>query len=94
MKKAFLIFVLLQAADLITTAVALELGGAERNPIVLHLMGVGPVGGVVLAKVISLSIGIGCVLASRPRALQIANVVFAGIVIWNLSIIVRLVQRA
>lgn len=90
MRKAFLIFALLQLADLGTTVAAFRLGGVEENPLVHHLMGGGPVLGVILAKIIELAIACGCVLAAKPRALRIANLVFTGIVLWNLSIIARL----
>ena len=90
MRKALLIFVFLQLADLVTTVVVFRLGGVEQNPLVRLLMGVGPVQGVILAKVVALGIGAGCVLAAKHRALRVANLVFAGIVIWNLSIIARL----
>jgi hypothetical protein len=54
-------------------------------------MAFGPVEGLILAKVVTLAIGLGCFLATKPRALRLANFVFAAIVAWNLSIIARLV---
>lgn len=90
MRKAFLIFALLQLADLGTTIAVFRLGGVEENPLIQHLMWSGPVQGVILAKVLALGIGVGCLLAAKHRTLIIANLVFAGIVAWNLSIIARL----
>jgi hypothetical protein len=90
MFKAFLIFSLLQVADLCTTVAVMRMGGIEQNPLVQHLMVIGPVQGLILAKAAALAIGVGCFMASKHRALFMANVVFAGIVIWNLSIIARL----
>ena len=69
----------------------LRLGGVEENPLVKHLMAFGPVEGLVLAKAVTLAIGIACFLRTKPRALRLANFVFAGIIAWNLSIIARLV---
>jgi len=90
MRRALLIFALLQLADLVTTIVVFRLGGVEENPLVLHLAAGGPVQGVILAKIVALAIGGACFLAAKHRALRIANIVFVGIVLWNLSIIVRL----
>jgi adenine/guanine phosphoribosyltransferase-like PRPP-binding protein len=53
-------------------------------------MAVGPVEGVILAKIVALAIGVGCVMAAKHRPLRVANLFFAGVVAWNLSIIARL----
>ena len=90
MPKVFLIFALLQLADLGTTPTAFRLGGAEENPLVRHLMSVGSVDGVILAKILALAIGGVYVIAAKHRALRIANLVFTGIVVWNLRILARL----
>jgi len=91
MLKALWIFVFLQVADLGTTAAVLRLGGVEQNPLVKHLMAFGPVQGLILAKLITVAIGAACFLSTKPRALRTANFVFAAIIVWNLSIIARLV---
>jgi len=91
MLKIFLIFASLQLADLGTTVAVLRLGGVEENPLIKHLMVVGPVEGVALAKLLAVTIGGICFLAAKHRALVIANLVFAAIVAWNLIIIARLV---
>jgi Domain of unknown function (DUF5658) len=91
MFNALVIFSFLQLADLGTTVAVLRLGGVEENPLVKILMVFGPVAGLILAKLVTLAIGAGCFLSTKPRALRVANVVFAGIVVWNLSIIARLV---
>jgi len=43
-----------------------------------------------LAKGLVLLIAFGCALSSRARVLRGANVVFTGIVAWNLIVIARL----
>ena len=50
-------------------------------------MSIGPLAGLLLAKVVVLLIAFGCTLSSRPRVLRRANVVFTGIVVWNLIVI-------
>jgi hypothetical protein len=91
MFNALLIFSFLQLVDLGTTVAVLRLGGVEENPLVKALMVFGPVAGLILAKVITLALGAGCFLSTKPRALRLANFAFAGIIVWNLSIIARLV---
>ena len=91
MLKALLIFSFLQLADLGTTVAVLRLGGVEENPLVKHLMAFGPVQGLLLAKLLTLAIGVACFLGAKPRALRLANIAFAAIIAWNLSIIARLV---
>lgn len=90
MLKALLIFAFLQLADLGTTVAVFKHGGMEKNPLIQHFMTVGPVLGVILAKVIALAIGIGCFMMAKYRALWMANLFFACIVVWNLSILARL----
>lgn len=91
MVKALWIFVFLQVADLGTTVAVLRLGGVEENPLVKFFMAFGPVEGLILAKLVTVAIGVACFLSTKPRALRLANFVFAAIVAWNLSIIARLV---
>jgi hypothetical protein len=90
MLKALLIFAILQLADLGTTVAVFKHGGVELNPLVQHFLILGPVLGVILVKVLALAIGLGCFIMAKYRALLMANVVFAGIVVWNLSILARL----
>jgi hypothetical protein len=84
------VFLLLQVADFMTTVATLRLGGVEVNPLVHLFMSLGPMTGLILAKTTVIALAIGCSFWNKPRALQCANVVFAGIVIWNVSVLARL----
>lgn len=88
--KALILFILLQAADFATTVAAINFGGAEQNPLVAHMMGFGGINGLLLAKVIALAIGGAAAAAGKNRGIRVANFAFAAIVVWNLSIISRL----
>ena len=90
MTNVFLIFFLLQVADLATTFVTMRLGGVELNPLVRMFMSAGPVAGLFLAKLVVLAIAAGCAAMSKFRTLRRANIVFAGIVFWNITVIARL----
>jgi Domain of unknown function (DUF5658) len=90
MNKILSIYTFLQLADMATTAVTMRLGGVEINPLVHVFMSVGPLVGLLLAKLVAMIAAMGCVFLKKPRPLRCANLVFAGIVVWNLSIIARL----
>ena len=53
-------------------------------------MWLGPLVGLIAAKVVVLLIAMGCAVSKKYRPLQCANLAFAGIVVWNLSVIARL----
>jgi hypothetical protein len=92
MIKLFFVFVFLQAADLATTVLTLRLGGVEQNPLIQFFLTVGPVFGLVLAKIVVLLIAAGCAAGGRERPLRCANAAFTGIVSWNLFVIARLLS--
>ena len=88
-----LLFVALQAADVITTLVVLRLGGAELNSLVAGLMIFGSAEGLLVSKLIVLVLAFIAVWTLRYRVLRWANIAFTAIVAWNLSIIVRLILK-
>lgn len=92
--KTQLTFVFLQVADVVTTMTALQMGGGEKNSLLMHLMAIGSLQGLVLSKVIVLAIAVVAVLAGKRNVLRWSNVVYAGVVAWNLTIITRLALRA
>lgn len=91
-KKILYLFIVLQIADLLTTVLALKLGGFEKNVMVRAFMSVGPYAGLILSKLVVLSIALGFALWRKQTTLRYANVVFAAIVAWNLTVIVRLLS--
>ena len=82
----FLIFAMLQAADLATTLTFLDRGVAEANPMVTGL--IRALGRPVLALLLVKAGGCGMALyawhSRRTRLLRRANVFFALCVAWNL----------
>ena len=91
--RLILLFVALQLGDVVTTLVVLRLGGAEQNVLVARLMVFGTVEGLLASKVIVLALALFAVWTLRYRALRWANLAFTGIVLWNLSIILRLIIK-
>jgi hypothetical protein len=88
--KTICAFILLQIADFITTLIAISLGGAEKNPLVGFIMGFGIHEGLLVAKLIVIALGLLGAIAGKYRGLRMANIVFAGVVLWNVTIIGRL----
>lgn len=93
MRKILYLFIVLQIADLLTTILALKLGGFEQNVVVRVFMSVGPYAGLILSKLVVLSIALGFALWRKQATLRYANVVFAAIIAWNLTVIVRLLSQ-
>jgi hypothetical protein len=90
MRNPFGFFILLQVLDLATTLIALSMGGCENNPIVAHIMKLGPVGGLLVSKIVVIGLATAGAFLNKERGLRRANVAFCGIVAWNLSVIARL----
>jgi hypothetical protein len=90
MKSPLAIFILLQIMDLATTLIVLALGGQENNPIVAHVMALGPIGGLLISKLAVTGIAIAGVGLQKHRAIRVANLAFTGIVAWNVTVIAKL----
>jgi hypothetical protein len=88
--KSLFVFLTLQVLDVATTIVALGMGGAEQNPFVARFFAIGPIAGLILSKVLVILLAGLFVSLGRTKVIRLANVVFALIVVWNLTIIGRL----
>ena len=77
-------FLTLQAADVASTLVFLSLGMAESNPVAGLFMGLfGPLGGLILLKLVALSIALWCGLPSHPVFLKRINGFYAVVIMMN-----------
>lgn len=83
-------FILLQVLDVATTLIALAMGGCENNPIVAHVMVLGPLSGLVVSKILAIGIAVAGTFLNKERGIRRANIAFCGIVAWNVSVIARL----
>jgi len=89
-----LTFILLQLADVGTTMTVLAMGGVEQNAFVSRLMLIGSLQGLILSKVVVLAAGAVAIRFHKSRAIRWANIIFGAIVLWNVSVIVRLALRS
>ena len=94
MRKILLAFALLQILDVVTTLVVLGMGGVEKNPLVALSMTLGPITGLLVAKLIIFGIAGIAAFLRKTRGLRLANLVFMGVVVWNITIIARLAAAA
>jgi len=76
----------LQMLDLLTTLAFLLHGVQEGNPLVRLALrySSNPLGGLLLVKVLALSLGFYCWRCGRQRLLTRINFLFAIVVAWNL----------
>ena len=88
-----LTFLGLQVLDFLTTIVGLKVGAAEASPMIRALLalGVTPAMGVAGAKIFALALGGICVAMHRHHVIRWINYWYAALVVWNVTIIVRLV---
>jgi hypothetical protein len=79
-------FVYLQVLDVLTTLVFLAGGVREVNPVIrLLVAGAGsPLGGLLAAKLLALSLAGYCWWGDRRKLLVRVNVFYAALVTWNL----------
>jgi hypothetical protein len=83
-------FVYLQLLDFITTMMGFRLGASEASPFIRMLTDLGPAVGVGLSKGIALALGAVCIWLKKDRIIGWINYWYAGLVVWNLCIIMRL----
>ena len=84
------LFVMLQVLDVLTTMAVFGLGGGEMNPVVTQIMSIGPLRGLLASKLIVVAIAAACVYIGKQKGIRLANIVFAAVVVWNCSIVARL----
>lgn len=83
------VFVYLQLLDFITTMLGFRLGAGEASPFIRMLQHFGPAIGVALSKGVALGLGALCVFLKRGRIIGWINYWYAGLVAWNLCVIMQ-----
>jgi len=86
------VFLFLQMMDVLTTWLGLKLHCAEASPFIRYLMQMGPLAGLIGAKVIAVLLGGYCVYRQRFRVIQIINYFFAALVTWNMAMLLLVRQ--
>jgi len=89
---AVCLFLYLQLMDILTTLIAANLGAQEGSPFVLMLMRSGPAIGVLISKMVAVTIAAVCYRIGRPHLIRWINVWFAVVVAWNALVILQVLS--
>lgn len=81
------LFVFLQVLDFATTLVGFRVGAGEASPFIRTLLHFGPAVGVALSKVVALGLAGICIWMKKDRILRLINCWYAGLVVWNVGVI-------
>jgi len=91
---AIQVFIYLQILDYLTTLVGFRVGAGEASPFIVKLIhATTPAIGVGLSKMVGAGIGALCVATGRARLITWINYWYAGLVVWNLCIILTAITR-
>jgi hypothetical protein len=91
---AIQVFIYLQVLDFITTMIGFRVGANEASPFIVKLIYyTSPAMGVAASKLVALGVGALCVATHRTRLVSWINYWYAGLVVWNLSMIMTALQR-
>jgi hypothetical protein len=91
---AIQIFLYLQVLDFLTTLAGFKLGASEASPFIAKLIHVSsPVAGLAASKILGLGIGGLCFATNRGRLVGWINYWYAGLIVWNLCVIVGIGSR-
>jgi hypothetical protein len=91
---AIQIFLYLQVLDFLTTLAGFKLGASEASPFIAKLIHFSsPVAGLTASKVLGLGIGGLCFATNRARLVGWINYWYAGLIVWNLCVIVGIGSR-
>jgi hypothetical protein len=82
------VFLYLQTLDVLTTWLGFRTGLAEASPFIQFLMHLGPLTGLLASKVVAVVLGGFCVWRNKMRVITWINYWYAGLVVWNLTLIV------
>jgi hypothetical protein len=89
------LFVALQLLDVLTTMIGLRAGAREGSAFIGQLMHIGPAQALAISKLIAVALVCVAMRCKRPRLVVMMHYWFAGVVSWNLlMILITLFQRA
>ena len=86
------VFIYLQLLDFLTTLIGMRLGLGEASPFIRWLMHVGPATGLALSKLLAFILGGACIWFKRQHLLRWINYWYAGLVVWNVSLILSVLR--
>jgi hypothetical protein len=96
LNQPLLQFSYLQVLDFLTTVAFLMHGVDEGNPLVRLALRYAPhpLGGLVVVKLLAVSLGVYCWRRGRDRLLSRINVLFALVVMWNVAALIAVAAQS
>jgi hypothetical protein len=85
--QAFVLFLFLQAMDVLTTILGLRLGAGEGSTFIRRLLPFGPLTALLISKFFSVILISAAIAFGRERLLRWINRWYAVLVTWNLVMI-------
>jgi Domain of unknown function (DUF5658) len=85
--RALVTFLALQALDVITTMIGLNLGAGESSVFINRLLQLGQLPGLLISKLLSVILVTAVIAFGRGRLMRILNPWYALLVTWNLVVI-------
>ena len=86
------VFLYLQVLDILTSLIGFRLGNTEASPFVRLMFHWGPFTGVVLSKIVAVSLAFTCLLLRRRKLILWINYWYAALVVWNLYTALRVLN--
>jgi hypothetical protein len=87
-------FLYFQILDFLTTMVGFKMGASEASPVIRILMQFGPAAGVAASKILAFALAGLCVWLKKKHIVCWINYWYAGLVVWNLCVILMAGQPA
>jgi hypothetical protein len=86
------IFLYLQVLDFLTTLIGMKMGLSEASPFIRWLMHLDPGVGLALSKLIAFALGGLCLWLNKRHLVRWINYWYAGLVIWNMTVIIGVLR--
>jgi hypothetical protein len=86
------IFLYLQVLDFLTTLIGLRIGLSEASPFIRLLMQIDPAVGLALSKLLALILSGLCLWLNKRHLVRWINYWYAGLVVWNMTLIVGVLR--
>ena len=86
------VFLYLQILDILTTLIGFSLGNSEASPFVRLMVRWGPLNGLLVSKILAVSLATACLLLRRRKLIHWINYWYAAVVAWNLYTTLRVLN--
>ena len=88
------VFGYLHMLDILTTLLGLRLGCAEANPFLSRVFEIGPALALAISKAVVIAVAAWWIWSGRKAgAIRLFNYGFAGLVLWNMAVLLAVAAR-